>query len=255
MILSIQRLKEMARGGSLLAKWTIGYYFTTTVIAIAHSLLMTALVWRRLMTPVDAGSLTVATGSSAATASRDALAIHEVVVTLFDSFVPNNIFNALSSNSLLAVLVCAVVVGYLIEGPDNKSSLLRATKEVDRIITIVITLLIKLAPIGVFFLILSNIMRLNLADVGKNLGVLIGAALSGMFIQLLIIYAAFFFAIVRQNPYAYWIACAPAWVTAWGSASSAATLPVTMRQVIARKVPVTIAKFAIPLGCLVNMDG
>lgn len=207
------------------------------------------------MTEVDSASLDVTAGSAASTANRDALEIHEVVVTLFDSFIPNNVVNALSTNSLLAVLVCAVVVGYLIEGPDSRSSLLRATKEVDRIITIIITFLIKLAPIGVFSLILSNIMRLNLADVGRNLGVLIGAALSGMAIQLVVIFAAIFFAVTRENPYAYWMACAPAWVTAWGTASSAATLPVTMRQVIARKVPVTIAKFAVPLGCLVNMDG
>jgi Na+/H+-dicarboxylate symporter len=253
MILAIQRLKEMSRGGSVLAKWTISYYFVTTLIAIVHSLLMTALVWRPLMTTVDSASLAVVAGSTAAVASRDAYKIEGVVVALFDSFVPNNIFNALSTNGLLAVLMCAIVVGYLIEGPN--SSLLRATKEVDRIITIIITFLIKLAPIGVFFLILSNIMRLDIADVGQNLGVLIGASLTGMFIHLLIILPAIFYAVTRVNPYTYWATSAPAWVTAWGTASSAATLPVTMREVIKKKIPVTIAKFTVPLGCLVNMDG
>lgn len=52
-----------------------------------------------------------------------------------------------------------------------------------------------------------------------------------------------------------WLKCSPAWITAWGTASSAATLPVTIRCVLERGVPVTITKFAVPLGCLINMDG
>jgi Na+/H+-dicarboxylate symporter len=40
-----------------------------------------------------------------------------------------------------------------------------------------------------------------------------------------------------------------------GTASSAATLPVTIRCVLAQGVPVTVTKFTVPLGCLINMDG
>lgn len=176
-----------------------------------------------------------------------------VVQDMFDSLIPNNIIAALANNALLSVLVTAIVVGYLIRGPD--SSLLRATREVDRIITIVITFLIKLAPVGVFFLILSNIMRLNLADVGINLGILIGASIAQMAFHLIIVLSGIYLFVVRRNPFTYWARCAKAWITAWGTASSAATLPVTMKCVIEQGCPNTIAKFQVPLGCLVNMDG
>lgn len=121
--------------------------------------------------------------------------------------------------------------------------MLALVKEVDRLVTIVVTFLIKLAPIAVFSLILSNIMRLDMSSVGKNLGILIGNSLSSMFIHLLIVFPIIFYAVCRINPYTYWLSASRAWITAWGTASSAATLPVTMRVVMSQKVHPTVAKF------------
>lgn len=179
--------------------------------------------------------------------------IHNVVLQMFQSLIPENVVKSLASNDLLAILVTSVIVGYLIKGPD--SSLLRAVIEVERITSVIITALIKLAPIGVFFLILPNLMKLKLADIGLNLGILIAGTLSTMGIHLFIILSGIFFAFTRMNPYTYWFKNASAWVTAWGSASSAATLPVTLRCARAMGIPVTVYKFAVPLGCLINMDG
>jgi Na+/H+-dicarboxylate symporter len=144
---------------------------------------------------------------------------------------------------LLAVLVTAVVVGYVIK---PGGALMRAVEEVEVIIMRIITILIYLAPIGVFFLIMPNLFRLDLAGIGLNLGVLIGGTLVGMVLHLFIIIPAIFFAVTRQNPYTMWMKCSPAWITAWGTASSAATLPVTIRCVLERGVPVTVTKFAVP---------
>jgi Na+/H+-dicarboxylate symporter len=101
------------------------------------------------------------------------------MLTLFaKSFIPQNIFQALAEDQLLAVLISAIVVGCLIKGPN--SSLLRGIKEVDKIVFKIIDFLIKLAPIGVFFLILANLMTLDIEDIGVNLGVLIGASIASM---------------------------------------------------------------------------
>lgn len=81
MILAMQRLKDMSRGGSVLAKWSITYYACTTVFAIAHSILMTALVWRNLMVEVDEGTLTSDPGTQATDIqeSGDDLSVPQVV--------------------------------------------------------------------------------------------------------------------------------------------------------------------------------
>lgn len=253
MILAVQRLREMAHGGRKLAKWTLIWYVGTTLVAIVHSTLFVSLLWRRLFRQVGAESLMTDAASQALIDEREEVEIYQVVVDMFDSFIPSNIVQATASNALLSVLVTAIVVGYLVEGAD--SIIIRLVKEVERIITIIITFLITLAPIGVFFLILSNLMRLDLADVGYNLGVLIGATIGQILFHLFFVLPLLYFLVVRKNPYALWIRCSQAWITAWGTASSAGTLPITMKCATERGVPTTVSRFTVPLGCLINMDG
>lgn len=240
-------------GGGKLALYTVLYYLLTTLFAICISCILTGTVWRPMFSVVDAASLSTDAIDKKDEAKTEETPIHSVVLQMFESFVPANVVNALATDSLLAVLITSVIVGYLIE--DTQSGLYRICLEVEKIITLVITWLIKMAPVGVFFLILPNLFRLDLGEIGSNLGILLGCTLSSMFIHLFIILPIIFFAFTRTNPYAYWIKCAPAWVTAWGSASSAATLPVTLKCVKAQGVPHTVTDFVVPLGCLVNMDG
>lgn len=252
MILAMQRLKEMTGGGNKLARWTVGYYVFTTIVAIVHATILISLVWRPMYRPVGEDELAVDEEDQETIDERGENDVTDIVVNIFDSFIPSNIFQALAENQLLAILVTAIVVGGLLEpgGP-----IMRGVVEVDRLITKVIVFLIKLAPIGVFFLILSNLMTLDVASIGRNLGLLIGSSLVSIFIHLIIVLPAIFFIVMRMNPYTYWMKNSPAWITAWGTASSAATLPVTMRCCRARGWPETCIKFTVPLGCLVNMDG
>jgi Na+/H+-dicarboxylate symporter len=250
MIMAIQRLRAMTQGGGKagkLARWTIGYYVLTTILAVTHSCLLVGLVWSKLMQPVSGDQLAVDAADQETIDERKSIAIHEVVVDMFNSLVPQNIVNALATDSLLAVLVTAVVVGYVIK---PGGALMRAVEEIEVMIMRIITILIYLAPIGVFHLIMPNLWRLDIGEIGMNLGILIGGTLCGMVIHLFILIPIIFFAFTRQNPYTLWLKCSPAWVTAWGTASSAATLPVTIRCVLNLGVPVTVTKFAVPLGCL-----
>ncbi|KAL8383194.1 hypothetical protein RB595_006788 [Gaeumannomyces hyphopodioides] len=252
MILAIVRLREMTGNGAVLARWTVGYYVLTTLIAIVHTCILVDLVWRRLMTEVSGSALDLSDSLSKTVAERKQFEPHVVVVEMFRSFITNNIFYSLANDGLLAILIAACVVGYLL---DPMGSIMKAVEEIEKLVTKIITFLIKIAPIGVFFLILPNLFRLNIAEIGQNLGVLIGSALAGMFLHLFILIPIIYVCVVRENPYPVWFASAPAWLTAWGTASSAATLPVTLRETRARGVPNTVAKFSIPLGCLINMDG
>ncbi|EUC36404.1 hypothetical protein COCCADRAFT_34247 [Bipolaris zeicola 26-R-13] len=255
MIMAIQRLRNMTQGGGAagkLARWTVGYYVLTTILAVAHSALLVGLVWSKLFNVVSGSALEVSEEDQELVDERKETAIHDVVVDMFYSLVPNNIVNALATDALLSVLITAIVLGYVIK---PGGAIYRAVEEVEVIILRVITVLIHLAPIGVFFLIMPNLFRLDIAEIGTNLGILIGGTLCGMFIHMFIIIPIIFFIFTRSNPYTFWFKMSPAWITAWGTASSAATLPVTIRCVLKQGVPVTVTKFAVPLGCLINMDG
>lgn len=241
-----------AGGGGLLARWAIGYYVMTTLLAIVHSTIAVAVGWVRLMTVMDAEALAVSESDKETIEERESVEIHAVVVQMFESFIPINVVKALAEDSLLAVLVTSCVVGYLIK---PKSPLIRVIKEIEDIITVIITWLIKMAPIGVFFLILPNLFRLKIEEIGQNLGVLIAAGLVGMAFHLFVVLPLIFYLILKKNPYSYWMSNSPAWITAWGTASSAATLSVSMKCCRSRGVPESIVKFSLPLGCLINMDG
>lgn len=179
MIIAVQNLKSMDAGGGKLARWTILWYIGTTILAVVVSTILVDLVWRPLFTIADANTLAV--DEDTATSQEEAgegMAAHDIIVQVFESFIPQNVTSAMANDELLAVLVSAIVVGALIKGPD--SSLLRAVREVEKIIMKVITFLIQLAPIGVFFLILSNLFTLDIEDIGQNLGVLVGASIVNM---------------------------------------------------------------------------
>lgn len=253
MILAVQRLRNMSSGGAgPLARWTIGYYVVTTLIAVMHSALLVGLVWSKQMDTVSGDALALSEEDQETVDEREAFTVHEVVVDMFYSLIPQNIVDALATDALLSVLITSIVVGYCIR---PGSALLRAVEEVEQIVIKIIGILIKLAPIGVFFLIMPNLFKLDIKEIGENLGILIGGTLCGMAIHLFIIIPIIFFAVTRRNPYTFWLKNSPAWITAWGTASSAATLPVTIRCVLARGVPLTVTEFAVPLGCLINMDG
>jgi hypothetical protein len=157
----------------------------TTILAIIISTILVDLVWRPLMTVADGATLQMTEEEQEDVAERGGMAAHDVIVQVFESFIPNNVASALANDELLAVLVSAIVVGCLIKGPD--SSLLRAVREIEKIVMKIITFLIKLAPIGVFFLILSNLFTLNIEDIGQNLGVLVGGSIVNMAIHLFIV--------------------------------------------------------------------
>ncbi|KAK0714416.1 Sodium:dicarboxylate symporter [Apiosordaria backusii] len=254
MILAVQKLREMSTGGgAVVAKWAVSYYVLTTLLAIVHSTIAVAVGWIRLMQIMDAESLEVTNKDDKdMIKERSETQIHDVVKQMFESFIPQNIVKSLADDGLLAILVTSVIVGYLLK---PNSPLLKVVKEIEELITIVITWLIKAAPIGVFFLILPNLFKLDIASIAQNLGVLIGSSLVGMFLHLFMVLPLLFFLILRRNPYSYWMKNSPAWITAWGTASSAATLPVTMKCAKRTGIPDSLAKFTLPLGCLINMDG
>ncbi|CAN8097706.1 unnamed protein product [Discula destructiva] len=260
LIQAIQRLKAMSGAGTRIAKWTIGYYISLTVVAIVHSIIAVSLGWSRLMTNVPGAADTTnttttadATGSGGSSGeAREEVAPHDVIVDLFKQLVPNNLLAPALDNGLLSLMVIAIVLGALLKpgGP-----IMKVVVEVEALVARVVAFLIKCAPIGVFFLILPNLFSLDIRHIGQNLGVLIGATLVTSAFHLFIILPTVFWWFTRSNPYKYLLRISPAWMTAWGTASSAATLPVTMRVTLEQGIPDIVAKFVVSIGCVVNMDG
>jgi Na+/H+-dicarboxylate symporter len=113
-------------------------------------------------------------------------------------------------------------------------------------------------PFGVASLISKAIfaMDTNLEETMNQVAWYFATVLIGLMIHWFIVLPIIFFAVVRTNPYTYMLGLSRALVTAFGTSSSACTLPITM-QCVEQKLGIDsrISKFILPLGCTVNMDG
>jgi len=96
----------------------------------------------------------------------------------------------------------------------------------------------------------------DLADAFSNIGFLMVATIVAMIMQVLIVYVGLYFLITKTNPFRYLKFIIPAQTMAFASSSSAATIPMSIKSVLSTGVvPDAIARFVVPLGATVNMDG
>jgi solute carrier family 1 (high affinity glutamate transporter) protein 2 len=113
------------------------------------------------------------------------------------------------------------------------------------------------SPVGIFFLIVSNILTIvDLASTGKVMGMFIFTVLLGLSLHFCITLVGLYYAITRKNPITFIKNMLPAMMTAFGTASSTATLPLTFLCLEEKnKIDPRVTRFVIPIGATVNMDG
>ena len=96
----------------------------------------------------------------------------------------------------------------------------------------------------------------DLGQAFANVGYLIAACLMGFILHFCVTDILIFYLFTKKNPLPYLRHIIPAQTTALACASSAATLPVTLRCVKnTGRVPDDIRNFVCPLGATINMDG
>jgi len=119
------------------------------------------------------------------------------------------------------------------------------------------TWVIYLAPIGVFFLISGQILEMDdLSIVAGQLGLYFMTVIIGLFAHGFIVLPIIFSVCTRQWPFRFIANMANAFTTAFGTASSSATLPVTINLLEEKNgVDPRIARFVLPIGATINMDG
>ncbi len=118
-----------------------------------------------------------------------------------------------------------------------------------------VTLLMHLAPYGVFCLIGGLIAELGFAAI-LDLGKYFGTVLLALLVHGAVVYSLLLWLLARRSPLTFFRNVRPALLFAFSTASSNATLPVTL-NVVERRLGVDnrVAAFTVPLGATVNMDG
>ncbi|CAG2103755.1 unnamed protein product, partial [Medioppia subpectinata] len=113
------------------------------------------------------------------------------------------------------------------------------------------------SPIGIASLIINKILDIgDMYSVAQQLGLYMLTVIAGLLIHAVITLPLIYYSVTRKNPLTFFRGMLQAWVTALGTASSAATLPVTFRCLEENNhIDKRVTRFVLPVGATVNMDG
>ncbi|XP_068106881.1 excitatory amino acid transporter 1 [Hyperolius riggenbachi] len=113
------------------------------------------------------------------------------------------------------------------------------------------------APIGILFLIAGKIAEMeDMGVVGGQLGMYTITVIIGLLIHAVFVLPLLYFLVTRKNPWMFIGGLLQALITALGTSSSSATLPVTFKCLEENnKVDKRVTRFVLPVGATINMDG
>lgn len=240
LIASITNVGDMSKLG-FLGKRTLIYYISTTLIAAIIGAVMAMLIMpgKGVLMPMEGFVL----GEQATLSS------------LIIDMVPTNIFKAFSEGNMLQVVIIAFFVGTAITLLGEQVERVKHfNNECVAIIYKIIEMIMKLAPIAVFALI-ADVIATNGFDILGSLLKLMIVIVLGCICQL-IVYGVSVKVFGRRNPIAFYKTIMPAQLFSFTTASSAATLPISMK--CAKEglgISDTVANFVLNLGSTINMDG
>ncbi|MED6260879.1 Excitatory amino acid transporter 1 [Ataeniobius toweri] len=120
-----------------------------------------------------------------------------------------------------------------------------------------VAIIIWYAPVGILFLIAGKIVEMkDLAEMGGQLGMYTLSVIVGLLIHGLFVLPLLYFLVTRRNPYSFIGGLLQALITALGTSSSSATLPITFRCLEENNhVDKRVTRFVLPVGATINMDG
>ncbi len=245
---------------------TISFYLTSSLIAIMIGLVLVNLIQPGLEDGKPNETIRAAFEDNKVTADTADLEKVEAAnqskgkdfFAIFKAMLPENIIKAASDNSqMLGVIVLSFLFAIAVtQLPGDTGNNIRDFFSAANDAMIIVTKwIMSVSPIGVYVLILPVIYEAGL-DLYLQLGKYFFTVLFGLLIHFAIILPLALKFIGKISPIAHLKAMRPALLLAFSTASSAATLPVTMRSIEENAgVSKRISSFTLPLGTSVNMDG
>ena len=162
------------------------------------------------------------------------------------------------NTNILGIVVFSIAVGLILGRMGEKAlPFVKWISILNDVVMEMVKLVMWYSPIGIWSLIAAKFASMeNIAGTFTSLALYIITVLAGLAIHSLVILPLIFLICTRHNPFIFAKGIIQAMLTAFGTSSSSATLPVTFRCLEENnKVDKRVTRFVLPIGATINMDG
>ena len=236
---SLDDISKLGRVGGK----TLALYMITTALAITIALVLASLIG-----PGEGFNLT----TDANFVGKDAPPLVETIINIF----PTNPIKAMAEGKMLQIIVFATLFGVAltISGEPGKR-MIAFMQDLNEIVMKMVMMVMHIAPYGVFCLIAKVFAEQGFSAILPLLKYFL-VVLAGLLLHVLITYFSLIKFVAKLSIRKFWQNFKNVPIFAFSTASSGATLPLTLEAVEKRLgVDNSIASFTIPLGATINMDG
>ena len=256
-IIGLGDVRKLGRPGGA----AVAYYLTTTLLAVIVGLVMVNLIQPGIGS-VDQETLdAMAAQGAGAAAEQEEATLNAIFRNLLLMLFTDNLIAAAAETNLLALIVFAIIfAGMLTTMGRRVSALCEMIVQVNDALLSFILLLMRLAPAGIFCLVTARFGEAqaegNLILVLQQTGAYFFTVLAGLTAHALITLPLILWIFTKRNPFRFLQQMSQALLTAFSTASSTATLPVTMECAVTKaSISKRSTEFVLPLGATINMDG
>ena len=175
----------------------------------------------------------------------------------FLDLIPSNVFTAASQNQILPVMVFALLfgIGLVMARSRSTDRLQEVIEGIFEVTMKLINLVIKLAPIAIACL-MFNLAALFGWELLVRLAAYVGVAVGAMLVHMFVVYPIVVWTMGGMSPVKFFSAIREPMVVAFSTASSNASLPVSLRAAeFELKLPRKIARFVLTVGATANQNG
>ncbi len=242
LICGASSLGDNSRMGPIAGK-TLFFYLGTTAVAVGSALLFATLI---------GPGIHVSAGADMAFEPSVAPPLQDVLVDIF----PSNPIRAMADGKMLQVIVFALLVGYAVSHAGEPGRRIAAFfRDMEAVVMRMVGILMSLAPYGVFALLAKLFSELGIGAI-LDLAAYFFTVLGVLLFHAFVVYSTMLKTFTGLSPRILLTKMRSVWAFAFSTASSGATLPVTLRTVERRLgVHNSVAGFTVPLGATINMDG
>jgi len=242
LVCGVCSLKDTSKLGRIGGK-AIALYLATTAIAISFAIFIALII-------APGEGVNMVTNSSFS--GREAPSLAQVIIQMF----PTNPFASFAQGNMLQVIVFALLFGIAIALSGKAGERVAALfEDLSEVIMRLVTILMNIAPYGVFALLATLFTSVSLDTFGNLIKYFL-VVFSVLVIHALVTYPVILKLLTGLNPLTFLKKMRDAAIFAFSTASSNATIPVTL-ETATKKMGVknSIASFTVPLGATINMDG